>query len=135
MQYSPSNAPAVGATIKMKLFKIKHRDLVLFSKGGSYVNDTESYYKDKQGNPTYYSWSKRGKTWTGLGPLKSHLRQYCEELRNYSVHNEDPTKPRRILKNNIPETWIVCEFDIATQTTKEYPAKDLYPPSTLIETA
>ena len=40
----------------MKLYKIRHKETGLYSKGGSYP-----------------SWSKKGKTWSTLGHLKRHI--------------------------------------------------------------
>jgi hypothetical protein len=72
----------------MELYRIKNIKTGLFSKGGM----------DCDKDNTTYRWSKKGKIWTGIGPLKSHLRQYVND-------NEYSKK----YKNNIPEEWIVVK--------------------------
>jgi hypothetical protein len=45
----------------MKIFKIKHKETGLYSKGGQW--------------PT---WSKKGKTWNSLGHLKTHIQNVMD---------------------------------------------------------
>jgi len=44
----------------------------------------------------YRYWSKKGKVWNGIGPLKLHLKQFKE----------------------IPPTWQVHEFEVHEELTK-----------------
>lgn len=48
-----------------KLYKIRNRETGLYSSGGQWP-----------------SWSRAGKTWTNLGPLRSHLAQHLGD-KNY----------------------------------------------------
>jgi len=59
-------------------FKIWCTEKKLYSKGGQDA--------DRRG----FSWSEVGKTWTGIGPLKNHLRQF----------------------KTIPESWIVVPIEV-----------------------
>lgn len=49
----------------MKLYRIRHKLTGQFSKGG--YDPIQNPKGEGRG------WSKRGKVWTGLGPLKNHL--------------------------------------------------------------
>jgi len=54
-----------------EMFKIRHKKTGMFSNGGE--------------NPT---WSKNGKTWEGIGPLRLHLRQFKhtdQKLKDWEV--------------------------------------------------
>jgi hypothetical protein len=48
-----------------ELFKIRHKQTLLFSEGGSRASNI--------------SWSPTGKVWKGIGPLRNHLRQHKKE--------------------------------------------------------
>ena len=87
-----------------KIFRIFDSESKLFSKGGQdCIRETSS-------------WSKRGKTWVGLGPLKTHLRQYI-----------DITRTTKKVINNIPETWEVHEYSTeGLSGVKIYSAKSLF---------
>lgn len=102
----------------MKLYKIKHAETGLYSKGGSSVDDRIDTWRKK---PIH--WSKRGKTWTGIAALKIHLRQYCRNWTYMGIN----VPPDKSWKNNIPETWIVQEISIDGTPVVEYSAKSLYP--------
>jgi len=64
------------------------------------------------------NWTTKGKTWNGLGPLKSHLRQFCN-MRGYNdIHT---------IYNNIPENWEVVKIKYVEEDVETLNAKDLYP--------
>lgn len=114
-----------------KIYKIKNSIIGLYSKGGSRVNDSTDRWSKKL---TYNCWSKKGKIWQSKGGLKSHLRQYCHtyksqnpitgELFNYSFPGSIGVKG---WWNDIPETWMIEEYDIKNSSTTTYSAKSLYP--------
>lgn len=97
----------------IKVFKIKDSTTGLFSTGGCSPN-----------------WTKRGKTWSQINHIKTHLRQFCNtKIIKQGKSFHDTVKDYITLTNNIPETWIVIEM-VATGSVaevKEYSAKDLYP--------
>lgn len=62
------------------------------------------------------NWTNRGKTWNGLGAVKSHLRQFI-------IHFERDKK----WENNIPEDWEVIESNFNTGKQITYPARTMYP--------
>jgi len=86
-----------------RLFKIRSKTTGLFSTGG-----------------TSAIFTTKGKTWTGMGPLKAHLRQYfnCQRDAN-GVRNW------RKLVNIIPEDWEVVEYSI--EIVDKMDARGLYP--------
>ncbi len=101
--------------MELKVFKIKDSETGLFSTGGYSPN-----------------WTKRGKTWSQINHVKTHLRQHCntkivklgKDPRGY-----DDVKDYKTVSNNIPETWVIVEM-VASGTKceiKEYSAKGLYP--------
>lgn len=105
----------------LKFYKIRHKELGLYSKGGSYVNDMT--WGDP-GRQKYHHWSKKGKVWQGMGPLKSHLRQYTGY--NYGTTASGTIDwSNKTQVNNIPETWIVEEHDMGEGVVTELLAKDL----------
>jgi hypothetical protein len=64
--------------MKNKLFKIRNKETGEFSKGGRWG---------------YGIWTKGGKTWTNIGHVKSHLRQFVNDYQNnherYPYHNAE----------------------------------------------
>lgn len=69
-------------------------------------------------------WTNRGKTWSQLNHVKTHLRQFCKDYifgRDYNGKDNY----REGWWNNIPENWVVVE--ISSEGVKEYSAKELYP--------
>lgn len=73
----------------MKIYKIFNTKSKLYSKGGM-----ATVYDD------YRYWSKKGKVWNGLGPLKNHFNLFKE-------HNIP-----------IPPEWQVHEFELREELTK-----------------
>ena len=115
------------------IYRIKHKDLGLYSKGGSGVDDRTSW-GSKPEKPKYACWSKLGKVWLTTGPLKNHLSQYVRRgayldangnIVNYNTPGAMYT--RDYIRNNIPDTWIIQEHNVDERTSKEYPARSLYP--------
>lgn len=96
----------------IKVYKIKNGSTGLFSTGG-----------------TDPSWTKRGKTWSQLNHVKSHLRQFCSN--SEWVQNEDEKHMRwqgKLIdrwKNNIPKEWQLVE--LSQDGIKETSARNLYP--------
>ena len=87
-----------------------------------------SLYKLRDKNTGLFSlaganrFSKKGKVWNGIGPLKVHLRQaYC----GFCAKNPDGTSNYRKRKNNIPDNLEVVELQI--ELVNRGSAKDLYP--------
>lgn len=89
----------------MELYRIKNTKTGLFSKGGMSADQDNTL-----------SWSKKGKLWTGKGPLKSHLRQYIID-REYSKQ----------YKNNIPHEWMVVTPTGNGDWVEHCKARSLYP--------
>lgn len=56
----------------MKVYKIQHRETGLFSNGGAYPR-----------------WTKTGKAWSGIGPLKSHLNLVLSERWPAAVRKDE----------------------------------------------
>lgn len=81
------------------LFKIRDKNTGLFSTGGMYP-----------------SWTTKGKTWNGMGPLKSHLNQFMKS-KNYSKERF----------NQIPDNWEVVKIKFIEENVEILKAKDLYP--------
>lgn len=71
----------------MKVYKIFNTESKLYSKGG--MGADHSCYSQ-------IYWSKKGKVWNGIGPLKLHLKQF----------------------KKIPATWQVHEFEVREELTK-----------------
>lgn len=67
------------------VFKIRNKDTGLFSTGGHTPK-----------------WSKSGKTWSGTGPLLSHLNLYMSD--GYG-------RPRK----TFPDSWEVVEYEVVQQ--------------------
>jgi hypothetical protein len=87
-----------------RLFKIRSKTTGLFSTGG-----------------TSATFTTKGKTWTGMGPLKAHLRQYFK----YKRKSEGGYEWRKLV-NNIPTDWEVVEY-IMAPTDTILDARSLYP--------
>ena len=87
------------------LYKIRDVNTGLFSTGGMDPN-----------------WTTKGKTWTGLGPLKSHLRQFVtyEQLKNGQTDYHTQI-------NKIPENWEVVKIKFIESEVELLNAKQLYP--------
>jgi hypothetical protein len=123
---------------KLIIYRIRHNKIGLYSRGGCSVHDNP-YMVNKKKEPVYSYWSKKGKLWQGLGGLKNHLSQYIGKGA-YLDSNGNMVNPGQgkynnnyIYKNDIPEDWIVEEFDLNERTSKEYPARSLYPEKGLIK--
>lgn len=77
----------------LKLYRIKHAVTGLYQKGGS-------------------SWGKKGKTWTGLGPLKNHLNVLRDRA------------------GNLPEdaqNWLLIEIEVVEAEKDARPVLDFCP--------
>lgn len=81
----------------IKAYKIRDKVTGLFSTGGM--------------SP---KWTKRGKTWSQLNHIKTHLKQFIRD----SAYMKEYI-------NNIPETWQVVE--LSNSGIIEYDARPLYP--------
>src|SRR5687768_6273340 len=91
----------------IKFYKIKHKVIGLYSKGGGSVHDKP--WTSNPIKPKYNHWSKKGKIWQGTGPLRSHLNQYVGY--RYGKHADGSTDwNNKVLANEIPDTWIVEEY-------------------------
>lgn len=73
-----------------RLFKIRDTETGLFSPGGS---DANTQYSRE------FKWTKKGKIWNGLGPLKIHLQQFYKS-------------------GNFPQTWEVIEYATVVVSSK-----------------
>lgn len=87
----------------MQVYRIMNKTTGLFSKGGCNA-DISPYY-----------WSKKGKVWTGLGPLKCHLKFYVTDLSYSKSYN-----------NKIPHDWVVMEYNNG-DWSETMTARSLYP--------
>lgn len=101
--------------MKFEVYKIKNSETGLYSRGGV--------------DPR---WGVKGKAWSGKGPLKSHLRQFCTDYMYLQSDGSltgsgfySSTKTIKGWWNEIPETWIVEHYTPDGMT--QYPAKGLYP--------
>ena len=76
-----------------------------------------------------YGWSSKGKSWSGMGPLKNHLAQYVGSA-NYDGYNKEKLAANlaRIL-----DEWEVVEFIMKDDGV--IPMGDLYNDFTLIKKA
>jgi len=81
------------------LFKIRDKNTGLYSSGGMSPN-----------------WTSKGKTWNGMGPLKSHLNQFMKS-KNYSKERY----------NKIPENWEVIKIKLIESEVIKMDAHSLYP--------
>ena len=86
------------------------------SKGGNDADTNES------------CWTRRGKVWMGMGPLKLHLRQYINHEHFYDENKKFHIK----CTNNIPEDWVVITLPIGVDNIDNFSARSLYP-ETFIE--
>jgi len=89
----------------MQVYRIMNKTTGLYSKGG--CNADLPYNTG--------SWSKKGKVWTGMGPLKLHLKMYVTD-NNYS----------KSYNNRIPHDWVVMEYNNG-DWTPTMTARSLYP--------
>ena len=89
----------------MELYRIQNTKTGLYSKGGTSADQSDTS-----------SWNKKGKLWTGIGPLKNHLRQYVEDL-PYRKHYQ----------NYIPHEWIVVVPGEKGDWVEYCKARSLYP--------
>lgn len=113
--------------MKFEVFKIYNSETGKFSRGGV--------------GP---SWSTKGKSWSGLGPLKLHLRQFCSNSGYSYKDGSIQSSCSKIVDgerewghylgrdkywfNNIPKSWIVQKYIPEGMT--EFSARELYPEST-----
>lgn len=65
-----------------EVFKIRHKETGLFSRGGT---DSKNI------------WTKEGKSWSNIGHLKNHLNQYINVM-NRSVFKDNPYENAEIVK-------------------------------------
>lgn len=87
-----------------KIYRIRHKITGMFSMGG------ESVHK----NGTGYGWSKNGKIWTGLGPLRNHLNGYAK------------SSPGRL------DDWEVITYDLVETESSTSTAVDMLNPNVLV---
>jgi len=84
----------------VKVYKIYNPVTGKFSKGGM--------AKPNYANPTQFNWGKKGKTWTSLGFIKSHLNlQYIRKFnmdKNYEYVERYSLLLQQYLKDNC-EVW------------------------------
>jgi len=97
------------------IYKIRNKKTGLFSKGGSDCLQSD------------YGWSKSGKSWTGMGPLKNHLAQYVGSI-GYSGYNKD-----RFSVNlaRIIDEWEIVSF--VMQPENVIPMNEIYNDFVLIK--
>lgn len=81
----------------IKAYKIQDKVTGLFSTGGM--------------SP---KWTKRGKTWSQLNHIKTHLKQFISD-----------SSYMKEWINNIPESWQVVE--LSSSGIIQYDARPLYP--------
>lgn len=76
-------------------YKVRDKNTGLFSTGGcSYAGRPgENCYQ-----PRPNGWSKKGKIWTGLGPLRTHLNQFYWIPENWEVVEYEYTLTKETLK-------------------------------------
>lgn len=88
-----------------KIYRIRHTKTGLFSIGGQEVSaDGKSF-----------GWTKKGKVWTGLGPLRSHLNQYVM------------TRAARLTN------WEVIEYELVETETSVKTAINMLNPNILVK--
>ena len=76
------------------------------------------------------SWTNRGKTWSQINHVKSHLTlSWIRRPRSY--YESGFKKDYDIYVNEIPSDWIVIEVTTDTETLEasvsKYPARSLFP--------
>ena len=84
------------------VYKIRNTITGLYSLGGSDANRAPS------------RWSKNGKVWNGLGPLRNHLNGFLHEY-----------------GGGLPETWEVLELQYVEIAVA--PARDMINPTKIFE--
>lgn len=92
----------------MKIYRIRDTATGLFSKGGSDANVAKGSS----------CWSKKGKVWNGLGPLRLHLNMFLED-------GHCTTK-------GIPSTWEVIEYELVETELSAKPVHEILDPKKLI---
>ena len=93
----------------MKIYRIRDTATGLYSKGGSDANVDSGHS----------CWSKKGKVWTGLGPLRMHLNQFLSD--GYCK------------KKGIPSTWEVIEYELIETEVSVKPVHEILDPKKLID--
>lgn len=68
-------------------------------------------------------WSKSGKSWSGPGPVKNHLRMVAYYPRYWK--DKEPQKYEEWIKN--VEDWEIIEYNIETGISKTVKVLDFYP--------
>ena len=86
----------------MIYYKIRDRATGLYSMGGSHLLD-DHIVNNPDARMRRFGWSRKGKIWKGLGPLKNHLNQYA---------------------GKIPEDWEVVAFEVKEELVGLRPAKE-----------
>ena len=88
-----------------KIYRIRHKKTGLFSTGGTEVS------ADGQ----KFGWTKKGKVWTGIGPLRNHLNQYVN------------TRASRLAD------WEVIEYELVETETAVKSAVDALNPNMIVK--
>jgi hypothetical protein len=90
----------------IKVFKIKHAQTGLFSTGGMEPR-----------------WTTKGKTWSTIGSVKNHLRQFTDG--GIMRRNYDGTTEVDGFRNHIPDDWVVVEYVLREDQVNAVSAKTL----------
>lgn len=88
-----------------KIYRIRHTKTGLFSIGGT----------DVSADGKTFGWTKKGKIWTGLGPLRNHLNQYAL------------TRASRLAD------WEVIEYELVETETAVKSAVDALNPNMIVK--
>ena len=90
----------------MKIYRIRNTKTGLFSKGGGDANLSD------RGSS---SWTKNGKIWQGLGPLRNHLNLFIGS------------------RCGLPAHWEIIEYDLSNVPAKTTPVHEVIDPKKLVE--
>lgn len=90
----------------MKVYRVKNLDTGLFSLGGLHPR-----------------WGKKGKLWTGEGPIKSHFRLIETEWWSFDKKEYYWNKVKDVYKN-----CVVIEANFETGEVKEIVLEDFWQP-------
>lgn len=104
----------------MIVYKIRHKDTGLYSKGGSSAITT----RGRAGS----SWGKYGKTWSSIAALKFHLNIFkrrdfdaerAKGLRGYLIPEAE-----QVIHWDIPAEWEIVAIEVVETATKVQSARE-----------
>lgn len=86
---------------KKYVYKIRNKETGLYSKGGS---------------SNYKIWTATGKTWSSLGDVKKHLRQFITSKGFFEPYN--PYENSELIEIELVDTDVIDVFDMMKDLAK-----------------